>query len=857
LSFSIEQFRSEGNLETRGHFRLDEKAARDKLRQFRLKDPHAWVLELVRAAHLGKAESISFTIRAGEMSCQIRGLELPKHLVKDWAHAPFQELDSLEAKVLRHVAIGVVTLQGLGPKRIAFEAGSGSDRIRIEIEDGQERQTSSRESGIWVESEGKFVHGIKRFFESIFGELAEVSHLKRSCKYPEVHVFLNGDRIGSAMQIHSDIVVPIQSSLEAGVLGLRDFGVQRLGVHQHGILLEEIVEDVVGVWKGFEALVVSTRVKTDLGGQRIVRDKSFLELQALVQSAWIRAVEVRVQDQDFPGRSKFVREMLETVEMTRVRDGGIPVDLQRLADRLDHIPVWPQMVGHDVNYVSVEDLSHVPGRRLHYVTRGYPDSSLRAGEVILLARRERDVVWIEDVSIRTLEHRLNRKMYDMTGELRDREEAALNQERWRRSPVEESKLTGMMATHAFGHHVGDRLWRVEIGFGVNIGGAQSTWIKEGRLLSRHRVLGLDIAIMIRGDIPPNRIFAGADPRSKQVRSVVLRVMEETLELAIGVLQGRVRTSDTLDLTSSRLKRLAIDVVKAGINGELTDLLVRALGLEVLKEKDIGYSARIAAGISTTMTAEQRIEALGPILDLPLYWRGSSLVSLNELIQSSGRISFEIANLTQMTSANISTIASGGQDVLFISKADERGLIRILGGRLEVRVQARVKGTDRTKETLRLLNSKHGSARAVGTSADVRTPIDTYRPVKRDAPAAPPAPPESMIRHNEPFLDSLAEWILSKCDVVFGEPNIRGLRYVSRGGRQVGRVVEDHVEIDTTHAIVELAMKHPDDLILRGMLGSSVYTVVNCHFLSVQDHHERNFLAGVIDKIGLPLKREQA
>jgi len=860
LSVSIDQFRSEGELETRGHFRLDESAAREKLRQFRLKDPHAWVLEFVRAAHIGEAGSISFTIRAGEMSCHIMGLEIAAEVAKDWAHAPFEDITSTESRVLRHVAIGLVTLQGLGPKSIAFEAGTGVDRIRFEIGDGKETQTIPiLGTGIRVEGRGRFVHGVKRFFESIFGELAEIVHLKSSCQYPRLPVFLNGHRIGRPMQIlGSDTIVPIQSPVETGVLGLRNQGFRQVGVYQYGVLLEEIVETVDGAWQGFDALVTSTRVKTDLGGQRIVRDRSFDELQSLVQSAWIRAVERRVEAGTYSGLNGFVRQTLQMVELAKVRKEALPLGLERLADKFDEYPVWPQLKGHGVKYVSVDDLRKTEGSRLHYTTEHFA-SVLRDEEVILLARGEPNAVWIEDVSLRTLEYRLDKKMYDMSGELGAREEFALNKERWQRSPVADPRLTGVMVSTKFHHTINDQIWDIELGFGANIGGTQSVWIKEGRLLSRHQYGGLDIAIMIQGDIPPNRTFTGADPQSKRVRSVVVRVVEETLDLAVGVLQGRTRTSNDLDQNSGQLSRLAMDVVKTALNGELADLLVSALGVWALKERDIGYSEMIAAGASTKMTPVERINALGPILDVPLYWRGTSLVSLRDLIEGPERILFEIVEQAGNSSLNISTVARRVEGVLYISKWEEPGLNRILEGRLNNSYTVSLdrptsslvadEGLDpETMDAIRHLKLAEISQKALAATPVSQVDVSATPFQIPEHLAVPIPPPTSLIRQNDPFLDGLTEWILSKCDVVFGEPNIRGLRYVSGTGQEVAKVVGDHVELDTSHPIVALAMKSSDDLILRGLLGSSVYTVINCHFLSVGDHHEHEFLSGVIDSV---------
>ena len=62
----ISDLRNEGEVVSEGRFTLDRDKAREKMRQFQLADPRAYVLELVQAAVLKGAAEIAFDIDADD-----------------------------------------------------------------------------------------------------------------------------------------------------------------------------------------------------------------------------------------------------------------------------------------------------------------------------------------------------------------------------------------------------------------------------------------------------------------------------------------------------------------------------------------------------------------------------------------------------------------------------------------------------------------------------------------------------------------------------------------------------------------------------------------------------------------------
>ncbi|MBA2664714.1 MAG: hypothetical protein H0U74_20675 [Bradymonadaceae bacterium] len=114
--------RAAGKLAGRGQFQVDAERATDKLERFQLVDPHHYVLELVKAAHLLGAKVIEFVIDTDEMEVCFDGQSLGIEDLSELQSALFSERSDARQRAVRHIAIAVNAAKALGPREIVIES---------------------------------------------------------------------------------------------------------------------------------------------------------------------------------------------------------------------------------------------------------------------------------------------------------------------------------------------------------------------------------------------------------------------------------------------------------------------------------------------------------------------------------------------------------------------------------------------------------------------------------------------------------------------------------------------------------------------------------------------------------------
>ena len=817
----LEEFRSEGIVETKGHFKLDESAAREKLQQFRLKDPHAWVLEFVRAAQLGGVADIFFSFTASLWRCEIPGLEVPVEMARDWVQAPFAPLNTKEARVMRYLSIGLGTIQGLKPKKIRFETGGREDRLALEISGESETEVKPEFMiGTLIEVEGRTWHGVSRFFEQLFGNLAEVTHLKESCRFAKVRVTVDKEAINREPFPDLRRRVPITSPREDGVLVLNDGQGKQLWLQQHGVKIEEVQEPSYHPWDAFGAVVESLSVKTDLGASKVVRDQHFNQVMSLVGMAWARAVVQRLDETPEHEWSGFVKVALKRIALSKEQNQTITPSYELLWDRIKDIPVWPALVGPEQKkrLISTYELASVPGKRLNYVTQDWPIGMIREDEILLRAGFKQGVnssgqrydgVFVGETAIQTIELLVDKKHYSYQSVIQGREEFHLNKSRWKQSPVEDARLSRVQVQSKLElEFEGSGKWVIDLGFGHGIGGTQAVCIKEGRLLSRTRdAQGPDVAIMIQGELPPDQSFRRLDPNHKNVHALVQTLAFETAKLAQRVLYAPSPDGVERPL----LNKIARDVLVQMLAGELTNSIVKGLGLSELVGRSFNHSAPVSVGTDASMLPEQKIALIRPHITSVLLFRfGSRWKSLEQILQSTAPHKYIIYTENQFIHHVV-------EDALYLTPMDFRALIPLL---LDTLVEYQPE------------------------EAQPRPRAESPRP--RSVPKPAPKPVEEPSHRGEdPYTDRVVAWLLGVCQSVFGEANLRGMRTFEGNGKQVARLRYDRVELDTKHPVVAASMARPDDQILMQMVASSVYTVVNQELEVVTDQHEFNFVSTLV------------
>jgi Ran GTPase-activating protein (RanGAP) involved in mRNA processing and transport len=137
----LEQLRAEGRRVSGGDFSFDAESARRKLEEYRLPDPHLYLLEIVRAAHHLEASSVQVDVDANECELRIQGVEPPasEELDNLFARA-FAPQTSPRAEALRHLALGVHGALGLDPEQIVVESRGAHGTATLHL-DRQGRET--------------------------------------------------------------------------------------------------------------------------------------------------------------------------------------------------------------------------------------------------------------------------------------------------------------------------------------------------------------------------------------------------------------------------------------------------------------------------------------------------------------------------------------------------------------------------------------------------------------------------------------------------------------------------------------------------------------------------------------------
>ncbi|MBD3239057.1 MAG: hypothetical protein GF331_00620, partial [Chitinivibrionales bacterium] len=115
----------------RGSFKLDWRRALDKIKRFKLADPHRYVLEFVQAAVAAAAESVAVHMDSDDMIMTFGG----RPYTREELEGLFDFLFSQETKLARlsGLALGVNTGLGLNPRFILVESGDGRTGVRLRL----------------------------------------------------------------------------------------------------------------------------------------------------------------------------------------------------------------------------------------------------------------------------------------------------------------------------------------------------------------------------------------------------------------------------------------------------------------------------------------------------------------------------------------------------------------------------------------------------------------------------------------------------------------------------------------------------------------------------------------------------
>jgi len=340
----------DGVKESQGKFTLDRDVAREKMREFQLADPAAYVLELVQAAVAKGAEHLDFAIDSADMRLWFDGPVFTETDFDVLYSSLFTDQTDANTRARQRLAIGVNAALGVEPKYITV-ASRGSDQgVRLGLTPGAEDRIESVPPRELEFSPGTQIHVKSRLGQRLTDGNKKVREkLEISCRYADVPITLNGKRISGGVKLaHSFGVVPIGGHGLVGQCGFTN----RLGDRTQVRLVTD------GVWissyelpnaiPGLLAVVESGRLQKDLSQSEIVQDDAWQDAMDAVYEAQGRALDTFASQlvqllprRDFP--APWALDLLR--DQCRAFDSVEDFQTGGEAEGLALAPVWPTAAG--------------------------------------------------------------------------------------------------------------------------------------------------------------------------------------------------------------------------------------------------------------------------------------------------------------------------------------------------------------------------------------------------------------------------------------------------------------------------------------------------------------------------------
>lgn len=197
----LEEFRSEGELDSTGYFTLDSKKAREKMKKYQLIDPHYYVLELVQAACAGNATFINVYVDSDDCIVTFDGEPYDRDDFESMYSSLFTSQHDMRLERFRELAIAVNSAMALNPKFIEIVSGDGKKSASLNITSPVKEEIKEYESDF----DGTRIHikerltwdTAKRFFSGFIAKQlpTEGKVLNSQCIYCHIPITLNGEII--------------------------------------------------------------------------------------------------------------------------------------------------------------------------------------------------------------------------------------------------------------------------------------------------------------------------------------------------------------------------------------------------------------------------------------------------------------------------------------------------------------------------------------------------------------------------------------------------------------------------------------------------------------------------------------
>ncbi|HVE82632.1 MAG TPA: hypothetical protein VND93_07280 [Myxococcales bacterium] len=401
-----------------GRFRIDSARALEKLRQFRLADPHHYVLELIRAAVASRARWVTVRTDADDFELSFDGEPFtPTHLEELLAQA-LMGGDDRDAVRGRLLSLGVAGALALDPRWVRVQSGG----IQVEL-DASARATVTRAPPVKARAvttlhvRDRLSWRVAR--DAVLGS-REAKVIAELCRELPVPITLNDKPLGAGHSFAEPYLARVQREQD----GVRLWAAFPRRPLEHSLVRFHLfgVQICERRWERLRTPIIATvhddQLQRNASGSDVVETdvrylRALAALEELVEPL-LAAVAQRLRASHDPA----ARELLLA---------AAPGATGKLRGVIESAPLLPGPAGE---WFSVADLrkEHSEGRPLRYATRPYPSGSYTRPVLLL------------DSDPRVLQLLPGRPRVDVAEEVALREKALEQRSRWESQEGEELRL---------------------------------------------------------------------------------------------------------------------------------------------------------------------------------------------------------------------------------------------------------------------------------------------------------------------------------------------------------------------------------------------------------------------------------
>lgn len=281
----IAEARRPGGFTERKRFTLARTQAIQKLRQFALADPAAYVLELVQSAIANGASWIEIERDAGSVTVAYIGGGIPEAALGRLFDFLFASKDRADLGYLRELAIGINALMAYQPTKIVIMSGDGTraGTTRMELLAGEDRLDVGRPdqalAGTFIRAEG-----LRRDRGADDGS-RERTLIETRCLAAPVPILFNGEAVfgHSTRRIPGLLGFRRHMSFDEGdlygAIGLRSEigGRAEFSLLTRGVLIEQVEHPLID-GQPIGGVICFDGLRKTADHARVVRDDRFTEM---------------------------------------------------------------------------------------------------------------------------------------------------------------------------------------------------------------------------------------------------------------------------------------------------------------------------------------------------------------------------------------------------------------------------------------------------------------------------------------------------------------------------------------------------------------------------------------------------